>query len=47
MGGVNNISDVTACESLEFPSLATNENKFSFVDSLGNINNFVKINKKH
>jgi len=32
-----NISDVTERESLEFPSLAPDENKFSPVGSLGNI----------
>jgi len=31
------ISDVTERESLEFPSFAPDENKFSPVDSLGNI----------
>ena len=38
-GAERNISDVTGRESLEFPSLAPDENKFSPVDSLGNIRN--------
>ena len=32
-----NRSDITKRESLEFSSLATDENQFSSVDSLGNI----------
>jgi len=38
-----NISDFSECESLEFPSLAPDENKFSPVGSLGNIKFFRKI----
>jgi len=37
-----NISDVTERESLEFPSLASDENKFLLVASDGNIKNIME-----
>ena len=40
------ISDVTGRESLEFPSLAPDENEFSPADSLGNIKNAVEDKNK-